>query len=43
MKKKGFTLAEVLVAMVVLGVVAVVAIPLFTEAKHERKQQKKKE
>ena len=36
MKKKGFTLAEVLVAMVVLGVVAVVAIPLFTEAKYDK-------
>ena len=36
MQKKGFTLAEALVAMVVSGVVAIVAIPLFVEAKHDK-------
>ena len=36
MQKKGFTLAEALVAMVVIGVVAIVAIPLFVEAKHDK-------
>ncbi len=36
MKKYGFTLAEILITFVVIGVVAVMAIPLFIEAKQDK-------
>lgn len=41
MKKYGFTLAEILIALAILGVIAVMSIPLFVEAKQDKETASK--
>ncbi len=38
MKRKGFTLVEILIVVVILGILAAIVVPQFTEASNEAKE-----